>query len=77
MPRNQAALLKEALTLPETERAELADRLLESLEGPINREIEAAWASEAEDRVEAYRRGEISARPGDEVLAEIRQRFSG
>jgi len=49
------------LSLPPAERAELADRLLSSLDAsPMNR-IDALWAAEAEDRIEAFERGEIKA----------------
>jgi hypothetical protein len=35
----------------------------------INSSLEAQWAKEAEDRLAAYRRGEIRAIPLKEVLA--------
>ena len=35
----------------------------------INSSLEAQWAKEAEDRLAAYRRGEIRALPLKEVLA--------
>ena len=60
-------LLKQALSLPPTEKAELVDRLLSSLDEP-NKEIDALWAKEAENRIEAYERGELKAVSLEEVL---------
>lgn len=52
-------ILEQALTLPPEERAQLAERLLTSLEVPPDERIDELWAEEAEDRLDAYERGEI------------------
>jgi putative addiction module component (TIGR02574 family) len=59
MSKKGAQLLDEALSLPPAERAELADRLLTSLEASPDHRIDELWAQEAEDRVDAFGRGEI------------------
>ena len=51
-------LLEEALALPINERADLVERLLSSLDPP-EPEVEKLWALEAEDRIEAFERGEL------------------
>jgi putative addiction module component (TIGR02574 family) len=61
MSKNGAQVLEEALALPPDERAELADRLLSSLDKEHRRKIDLLWAEEAEDRIDAYERGEIGA----------------
>ena len=66
---NRDEIFRAALSLPRDARAELADRLLESLG-----EADARWAKEAEDRILAYERGEIAAIPGDQVLSALRSR---
>jgi hypothetical protein len=66
---NRDEIFRAALSLPQEARADLADRLLESLG-----EVDARWAKEAEDRILAYERGEIAAIPGDQVLAALRSR---
>ena len=71
---NRDEILHAAMMLPEDERADLAERLLESLGDADQREIDARWAREAEDRILAYERGEIVAIPGHEVFAELRAR---
>lgn len=46
-------ILKEAITLPPSERAFLVDKLISSLDERDN-EIDALWAKEAESRIDAY-----------------------
>ena len=60
-------VLKDALALKPTEKAELIDKLLSSLDKP-DPELEAVWAREAENRIDAYERGSIKAVPLERVL---------
>ena len=53
-------ILKEALTLKPTEKAELVNKLISSLDEP-DRELDRLWAQEAESRIDAYERGKIKA----------------
>jgi putative addiction module component (TIGR02574 family) len=64
-------ILKEALALPPGERAEIAERLLSSLDTPDRERVGRLWASEAEDRVDAYEQGEIETVPAREVFEQI------
>ena len=66
-------LIQQALGLPANERAEVAERLLSSLEPPLS-EIDQLWAREVEDRIDAYERGEIRAIPAEDVFNEINSR---
>ena len=61
MSKNGAQVLERALALPPDERAEMADRLLSSLDTKRQRRIDEMWAEEAEDRIDALERGEIRA----------------
>ncbi len=61
MSKKGTQLLEEALSLPPVERAELADRLLTSLDSSPEPRIDELWAQEAEDRLDAFERGEIKA----------------
>jgi len=71
----EAAIIeKEALQLPESERAVLADRLLESL-SRRPAELEAAWLRESESRMAAFREGRIEAVDGALAMAELRTMF--
>ncbi|MGH7572647.1 MAG: addiction module protein [Gemmatimonadota bacterium] len=63
-----------ALSLPVSERARLAERLIASLDEET--EIEQAWALEVRRRLESYRAGEIDSIPADEVINEARNRLA-
>jgi len=64
-------LSAEARKLSPTDRLELVDEILASLDEP-DPAIDRQWAREAEERLVAYRRGEIKAVPLEEVLAKYR-----
>ena len=72
----EAALIeKEALQLPDSERAVLVDRLLESLSRrPVA--LDAAWIREADSRMKAFQEGKIVAVSGPEAMADLRRKFS-
>ena len=63
-------VLKEALSLPPAERAEIAERLLSSLDRPSQEGIDALW-EEAEERLDAFDRGEIQAIPAEQVFEQV------
>ncbi len=69
-------IFRAALSLNQEVRAELADRLLESLDesDQDQEEIDRLWAREAENRLAAYERGEIAAIPGEAVFASLKLR---
>ena len=71
MPKHGKQILAEALKLPPVERAELVEDLLSSFEFGTRKTIDALWAQEAEDRIDAFERGELSTIPAREVFAEI------
>ena len=64
-------LSDQARRLSPAERIELVDDILASLDEP-DPNIDRLWAKEAEDRLAAYRRGEIKAIPLEQVLAKYR-----
>jgi len=63
MSKPASQVLEEALSLSPEERAEVAERLLNSLESPAHSAIDELWASEAEDRVEAFECGVLRSVP--------------
>jgi putative addiction module component (TIGR02574 family) len=73
---DQAILEREALRLPAHERALLADALLGSLDDEAAREVECAWAQEAEARLAAFHRGEVVALEGPSVLRDLCSRYT-
>jgi hypothetical protein len=68
-------LEKAALLLPEAQRALLAERLLESI-SPSSLVFREAWIQEADERMRAFRAGEITAVDGPKAMAELRERYS-
>ncbi len=72
MSKRGKEVLEEALSLPPDERAELAERLLTSLDASHDGRIDELWAQEAEGRLDAFERGEIKALPAKEVFDTIR-----
>jgi len=68
-------LAQEALALSDQERAELARKLLVSLEGPPDEGVDAAWDMEIKERVDRIREGTAKGRPAEEVFRDIRARY--
>jgi putative addiction module component (TIGR02574 family) len=64
-------VLKEALSLPPAERAEIADRLLSSLDPPSQERMDVLWGKEAEERLDAFDHGEIKAISAKEVFEQV------
>ena len=67
---NQTAetLSAQAVQLPPEDRLALVERILDSLEEP-DASMDALWAKEADDRLAAYRRGQIRALTLSDVIA--------
>jgi len=57
-------------------RAKLAERLILSLDTPMEAELESLWAEEAERRVDELRKGLVTERPASMVLRTIRRQIS-
>ena len=68
-------LSEEIRKLTPEEQADLMDELLVLTYREPDPEIEKAWAEEAERRLAAYERGETTALPLEEVMAQLRLRY--
>ncbi|MCF6175874.1 MAG: addiction module protein [Victivallaceae bacterium] len=65
-------ICNKALSLPAFERIEIIENLFFSLDSKDERKrIDQLWAAEAEDRLNAYEKGEIEAIPASEVFQKI------
>ncbi len=62
-------------SLPVDLKTMLVEKILNSLH-PSQKEIDALWAEEAENRVIEIKTGKAKTIPGDEVFKEIRIRHS-
>ena len=81
MERTARAILNDALTLPEADRADLAGALLESIEPSAEADVEAAWRQEVASRVAALDAGEVETVAWEDVrdrlYARLRERRAG
>ena len=66
-------LMKEALSLPNALRSQLAEMLVESLEFDIDGTVQKLWTVEAKQRRDEIRSGMVEPIPGEEALAQIRR----
>ncbi|MGQ0622363.1 MAG: addiction module protein [Panacagrimonas sp.] len=62
--------MNDAMQLPSLDRAALIEGLIESLDHP-DAALDARWLKEAQDRMAAYRAGELTAVDADEVFAKL------
>ena len=67
------SLHREIIQLKPAERAQLIDLLWDSLDESRVKEIEAKWAAESEDRIDAFERGELTAVDGPSAIRELRK----
>lgn len=69
---NLTSIQEEIVRLSAAERAMLIDVLWESLDEERVREIEAKWAAESEERIDAVDRGELETLDGPSALRDLR-----
>jgi len=60
-------IVEQALKMSAKERAEIAQRLLESLDRQMDVDVESAWQSEVEKRISELDSGQVSCIPWEEV----------
>jgi hypothetical protein len=66
-------IIEEALTLPERERRQITEALIDSMLEPFDED--EAWLDELEQRIERARTGEAPSLDGDEVIARLRDKL--
>jgi putative addiction module component (TIGR02574 family) len=76
MSQAAEALSAQVAQLPPEERMEVVERILDSLDEP-DATLDALWAKEADDRLAAYRRGEIKAIALADVIAKYQVNSQG
>ena len=72
MPATVNEILKEALLLSPVSRANLAEKLIESIEADIDPELEKAHLEEVRQRRREVGSGAAQLIPGDEALRRAR-----
>lgn len=60
-------IVEQALKMPARQRAEIAQRLLESLDRQMDIGVESAWQSEIERRISDLDNGQVACIPWEEV----------
>lgn len=73
MTQAVAQILEEVEQLTAQERAELADRIVESLARDIPPDIAQAQIAEVRSRIAQVESGEVTLVPGEEALAHVRR----
>jgi putative addiction module component (TIGR02574 family) len=68
-------LKQKATQLSESERAELALSLIESLDDEADTGVDEAWRVEIDRRVAEINRGDVQSTPGDEVFARLHSKL--
>jgi putative addiction module component (TIGR02574 family) len=71
MMQSTQVLSAQAAQLPPAERLVLIESILDGLDVP-DASLETLWAKEAEERLEAYKRGELHSVPLADALAKYR-----
>jgi putative addiction module component (TIGR02574 family) len=68
---NSESLANQALKFPPSERAEIIDVLWRSLDPVEQDSLDQAWLRESQDRLTAFRAGQVTAIGGEEALRRI------
>lgn len=68
MTTTAESLSAQAAALPPAERMEVVERILDSLDQP-DAALDTLWAHEANERLGAYRRGEVKSVALSDVIA--------
>jgi hypothetical protein len=71
MGRSAAEVLEAALALPEEQRAEVAEKLLASLDGEVDADAESEWGAEIERRLSRIESGQAKSVSMAESLARL------
>lgn len=72
MTQKSQVVLEEALKLSATERAEVAEQLISSLDEIPDTNVEQAWQEEVQRRLQQVERGEVKTIPWEEVQRRLR-----
>jgi putative addiction module component (TIGR02574 family) len=70
MPDTVTELVARGKALSPQDRTLLVELLRETLDDPLDPQVEDAWRTELRSRTAAYERGEATLHDADEVIAE-------
>lgn len=72
MTEKTQAIVEQALKLSPSERADVAEQLLVSLDDAVDSDVEKAWQEEVQQRLQQVERGEVKTIPWEEVQRRLR-----
>lgn len=75
MSQTAEELKDQLIRLPQDERAELAQFLIDSLDGQSDPDAEEAWARELVKRAEEIQTGQAVGEPSEQVFARLREKY--
>ena len=64
-------IFDKVLELSPIDRAELMECLMSSFDFPSKKAIDKLWAEEAENRIDAFERGEIASKSAKKIFGRI------
>ena len=76
MTDKSQAIVEQALKLSPTERAEVAEKLIVSLDEVPDADVEQAWHEEIQKRLQQIECGEVELIDSDTVIAELRKKHA-
>jgi putative addiction module component (TIGR02574 family) len=76
MSRSVEKLKSELVRLSNTDRVELAQFLIRSLDREQDDDADAAWATELTGRITDIERGTAAGKPAEQVFGELRTKYS-
>ena len=68
-------MLKNAIKMPATDRAFIAERLIRSLDEHVDPDVDAAWEAEIGRRLDEIRSGKVKCIPWEVVRDRIKSRL--
>ena len=74
MTATATELLRDAMTLTPTDRAELIEALLRTFDGDVDQRSLEAWRAEAESRIDAFDAGKLTDTSAQAMFERIKQR---
>jgi putative addiction module component (TIGR02574 family) len=77
MSRSATEVLEAALALPEEQRAEVAEKLLASLDGEVDADAESEWGIEIERRLARIEAGQAKSVSINDSLARLHRLARG
>lgn len=76
MSHDVEQIAEDLLKLPSSSRAELAERLLGSIEDFTTPDVEQAWKNEVAKRIKEYESGVVQGIPAEDVFKAAREKLN-